>query len=297
MRLRQRYLPEEVETSPGYKVEPGVVELLDRLADDGVLLGLTTGNTEAAAHTKLARADLNHYFAFGGYGSDAADRTELHARPRSSAPAPRRRAASRTRRSSPSATRRATSRRATAPGSGSSASRAASTASSELRDAGADWAIRVARGGPARCERRRLAGDVGGTHARLALFADPTEQPEATEIYPSADAEGLAPCRRRLPEGSIPPSRSRPRLASPVRCATAAPRRSTSPWPVDAAELREHLGIESVAVINDLEANAWGIPALRADDLHVLAKGEPVAGGAIALISAGHRARRGVRHL
>ena len=77
MRLRQRYLPGEVEASPGDRVEPGVVELLESLAADGVLLGLTTGNTEAAAHTKLARADLNHYFGFGGYGSDAADRTEL----------------------------------------------------------------------------------------------------------------------------------------------------------------------------------------------------------------------------
>jgi phosphoglycolate phosphatase len=77
MRLRQRYLPEEVETSSGYRVEPGVVALLDALAEEGVLLGLTTGNTEAAAHTKLARADLNHYFTFGGYGSDAADRAEL----------------------------------------------------------------------------------------------------------------------------------------------------------------------------------------------------------------------------
>ncbi len=77
MRLRQRYLPEEVEGSPGYRVEPGVVALLDGVAEDGALLGLTTGNTEAAAHTKLARAELNHYFTFGGYGSDAADRTEL----------------------------------------------------------------------------------------------------------------------------------------------------------------------------------------------------------------------------
>jgi phosphoglycolate phosphatase-like HAD superfamily hydrolase len=77
MRLRLRYLPEEVEASPGYRVEPGVVELLDALVADGVLLGLTTGNVEAAAHAKLARANLNHYFSFGGYGSDAADRTEL----------------------------------------------------------------------------------------------------------------------------------------------------------------------------------------------------------------------------
>jgi phosphoglycolate phosphatase-like HAD superfamily hydrolase len=77
MQLRLRYLPEEVEASPGYRVEPGVVELLDALGAEGVLLGLTTGNVEGAAHVKLARANLNHYFTFGGYGSDAADRTEL----------------------------------------------------------------------------------------------------------------------------------------------------------------------------------------------------------------------------
>ncbi len=77
MRLRLRYLPEEVKSSPGFVVEPGVVALLDTLSADGVLLGLTTGNVEAAAHIKLARAGLNHYFDFGGYGSDAPDRTAL----------------------------------------------------------------------------------------------------------------------------------------------------------------------------------------------------------------------------
>jgi len=43
----------------------------------GVLLGLVTGNIEAAAHIKLARAGLNRFFSFGGYGSDSADRTEV----------------------------------------------------------------------------------------------------------------------------------------------------------------------------------------------------------------------------
>ena len=42
-----------------------------------MLLGLTTGNVEAAAHVKLSRAGLNRYFSFGGYGSDASDRAEL----------------------------------------------------------------------------------------------------------------------------------------------------------------------------------------------------------------------------
>ncbi len=56
---------------------PGIEPLLDRLIDAGLLLGLVTGNIEAAAHIKLSRAGLNRFFSFGGYGSDSADRTEL----------------------------------------------------------------------------------------------------------------------------------------------------------------------------------------------------------------------------
>lgn len=77
MMLRQRYLVEEVETSPGYRVMPGARKLLERLAAEGRLVGLITGNTEPAAHIKLARADLNRFFAFGGYGSDADERVEV----------------------------------------------------------------------------------------------------------------------------------------------------------------------------------------------------------------------------
>ncbi len=48
-----------------------------RLIERGVLLGLVTGNVEAAAHIKLARGHLNRFFSFGGYGSDSADRVEV----------------------------------------------------------------------------------------------------------------------------------------------------------------------------------------------------------------------------
>jgi phosphoglycolate phosphatase-like HAD superfamily hydrolase len=72
-----RHLPETVAESDGYRVMPGVEELLDALIDAGLLLGLVTGNIEAAAHIKLARAELNRFFSFGGYGSDSAARTEL----------------------------------------------------------------------------------------------------------------------------------------------------------------------------------------------------------------------------
>jgi phosphoglycolate phosphatase len=70
-------LPDYVASSEGYRVLPGVSELLPRLHDAGVLLGVTTGALEAGAHAKLGRARLNHFFLVGGYGSDSEDRVEL----------------------------------------------------------------------------------------------------------------------------------------------------------------------------------------------------------------------------
>jgi beta-phosphoglucomutase-like phosphatase (HAD superfamily) len=72
-----RHLPDAVAESDGYRVMPGIEALLDELIDGGSLLGLVTGNVEAAAHIKLARAGLNRFFSFGGYGSDSEDRTEV----------------------------------------------------------------------------------------------------------------------------------------------------------------------------------------------------------------------------
>jgi phosphoglycolate phosphatase-like HAD superfamily hydrolase len=72
-----KHLPDAVAGSDGYRVMPGIEQLLPRLIEEGVLLGLVTGNIEAAAHIKLARSHLNRFFSFGGYGSDSADRTEV----------------------------------------------------------------------------------------------------------------------------------------------------------------------------------------------------------------------------
>ncbi len=72
------YLRDEVERSPGFRVLAGVRELLEALARlEGFLLGLATGNIEEAAWIKLRRAGLDRYFDFGGFGSDAEDRTEV----------------------------------------------------------------------------------------------------------------------------------------------------------------------------------------------------------------------------
>ncbi len=72
------YLEEEVQRSAAYRILPGVPALLTLLAARGdCLVGLGTGNVEAGARIKLARGDLNRFFPFGGFGSDAEDRVEL----------------------------------------------------------------------------------------------------------------------------------------------------------------------------------------------------------------------------
>lgn len=80
-RFLARYLevlPSMLNDLPPEAVLPGVRPLLDALADRGdCLLGLCTGNIEPGARAKLAPWDLNRYFAFGGFGSDAVDRTQM----------------------------------------------------------------------------------------------------------------------------------------------------------------------------------------------------------------------------
>lgn len=57
---------------------PGVVDLLERLAGDpDVALGLLTGNWRRGAEIKLAPFDLERFFAFGAYGDDGVERSEL----------------------------------------------------------------------------------------------------------------------------------------------------------------------------------------------------------------------------
>lgn len=77
MAAYQAVLPDYVASSTSYRVLAGVRELLARLTQAGVALGLTTGGLEAVAHAKLGRARLNHFFLVGGYGSDSEDRVAL----------------------------------------------------------------------------------------------------------------------------------------------------------------------------------------------------------------------------
>lgn len=71
-------LAEELHKAANYQVLPGILKFLEvQSSRPEILLGLGTGNLESGARIKLEFGGLNHFFAFGGFGSDAADRTEV----------------------------------------------------------------------------------------------------------------------------------------------------------------------------------------------------------------------------
>lgn len=73
------FLDDELERNThAYEIMPGAKELaLAACASGKAAVGLATGNIERGARRKLARAELNTCFAFGGFGSDSALRPEL----------------------------------------------------------------------------------------------------------------------------------------------------------------------------------------------------------------------------
>lgn len=73
-----RILPEEVDQAVQYRVMPGVTEFLKVVQRrHRIIVGLGTGNLEGGARIKLERGELNDFFPFGGFGSDAEERHEV----------------------------------------------------------------------------------------------------------------------------------------------------------------------------------------------------------------------------
>ena len=132
-----------------------------------------------------------------------------------------------------------------------------------------------------------LAGDIGGTHARLALFErDRLDlEPAAIEVFRSHEHSGLEEIVRKFLEGRGARVESACfGIAGPVRGGRSAG--TNIPWVADAHQLAAQLG-SPVRLINDLEANAYGIELLKPQDFVVLHAGVADPSGNQGLISAG----------
>jgi len=133
-----------------------------------------------------------------------------------------------------------------------------------------------------------LAGDIGGTNTRLALVDEqdgrlvPVAQ---TRVRSREHASLETVVRAFLLEHPQPVTRAAFGIAGPVRRGVCDA--TNLPWIVDAAHVGREFGIERVGLINDLEANAWGIPTLAPDDFAQLQHGVPDPEGNLALVSAG----------
>lgn len=131
-----------------------------------------------------------------------------------------------------------------------------------------------------------LAGDIGGTNTRLALVEDDPREPAALEIYPSGEHASLEEIVGAfLAAHPAEPAAASFAIAGPVRDGRVQV--TNLAWSVDAASLASTLRLDRVQLLNDLEANAWGLPLLASSDLHVLNEGAPGATGNAAVCSAG----------
>jgi glucokinase len=137
--------------------------------------------------------------------------------------------------------------------------------------------------------QRVLAGDIGGTNARFAIFEvhGPTQARMVHEArYPSASAPGLAPLViRYLAEAGSRPDVACFGIACPViEGVCEAP---NLPWRVETRLLAREIGIPRTTLINDFRAVGHGLHSLSDDEVEVLQPGVALAHGPIALIGAG----------
>ncbi len=129
-----------------------------------------------------------------------------------------------------------------------------------------------------------LAGDVGGTNSRLALFEESSLL--ALEIFPSAHYASLRDVVKAFRgKHSQPVEAACLAVAGPVL--EGKSHLPNLPWPeIDASQLAQDLGAP-VRLANDLEANAYGIAVLTPEDLVPVNIGAPNPSGNRVLISAG----------
>jgi glucokinase len=133
-----------------------------------------------------------------------------------------------------------------------------------------------------------LAGDIGGTHARLAAFETEGSRLQCVveKIYPSREHNGLPEIVADFvkTEG-IPAQSACFGVAGPVRAGRS--KISNLPWVIDSRELAGQLKLRTVGLINDLEAFAYGIDALESKDFVTISEGSSDAEGNMAVVSAG----------
>lgn len=132
-----------------------------------------------------------------------------------------------------------------------------------------------------------LIGDIGGTNTRLALLAAGT--PAFSRVlsnadYPHIDALVTDYLRSLDAQGSVRTAVLA--VAGPVKDGRVT--MTNLGWEIDAVRLADHLGLESVTLVNDFTALALGLPSLPKEALARIGDPDrPATGAAIAVLGPG----------
>lgn len=131
-----------------------------------------------------------------------------------------------------------------------------------------------------------LAGDVGGTKVHLALydFVNGRFNHTRDERFPAKEYGGLEEIVKEF-LGADKVTAACFGVPGPVRDGRL--RLTNLPWTLDSRELSSDLAINHVFLINDLEANGYGIAELQPDQIYTLSEGDAGQVGNRALIAAG----------
>jgi glucokinase len=142
-----------------------------------------------------------------------------------------------------------------------------------------------------------LAGDIGGTKTNLALFSVDGEKlrSESLRTFPSKRYSGLVPVLQEfLADDRHKVDAACFGIAGPVVDGTV--KTPNLPWMIDTVELRRALKLDSVSLLNDLEAGAYGILTLGNDEFCTLNEGTMRQSGNKALIAAGTGLGQAILH-
>jgi glucokinase len=136
-----------------------------------------------------------------------------------------------------------------------------------------------------------LTGDIGGTKTILALYeerSNPTA-PLREETYASGRYDSLEAVIREFLQsrqgGQPQVQRAVFGLAGPVVSGRAT--LPNLPWVIEETKLKREFGFPTVAMINDLEAIGYAVPALAGRDLERIKQGSAEARGNIAVLAPG----------
>ncbi len=132
-----------------------------------------------------------------------------------------------------------------------------------------------------------LASDIGGTKTDMAIFEMKNGAPTLIKErrYASKDWPSLVVIARDFSQNMPLPQRGCISFAGPIHHGRA--HGTNLHWDIDSHEISEQLGIENMLLINDLEANCYGLAALTASDLMTIFSGKNGEPGNAAVISPG----------